>query len=271
MKMKRNRIVAFLLLFLTAGIIHTHGQVQVSGDLVLIGRGMSGESYEGSIRLDNIGDTAEEVRVYLKDFSFSAGHGSSYKEPGTDARSNASWIDFFPNILNIAAGARAEIGYRVRIPEDEELTGTYWSMLFVEGVPEEKEVPESEGKFTLSITQVVRYGIQLITEIGDTGHAAVGFENPALHLKKKPGSLELDVVNTGSLWLMPSFSCTLFNLSGIELSRIEAEQKRLYPGTSTHVVFGLPELDPGRYRALVLADGGGEKLFGANYTLEIEE
>jgi hypothetical protein len=171
----------------------------------------------------------------------------------------------------MAAGAEAEIGYRVRIPEDRDLSGTYWSILFVEGVPEEKELPESEDKFTLNITQVVRYGIQFVTEIGDTGYADIGFEQPSLNIEGGAGELTVDVVNTGTVWLRPSFSCTLFDLTGAELAVIDGGEKRLYPTTSTRVIFELPALDPGRYRALVLVDGSGENLFGANYTLEIEE
>ena len=266
-----KKLAGFSLLLLVL-LSHTAvGQVQVSGDLILFGRGMPGDSYQGSIKLENGGSEAEEVLVYMNDYFFSADGGTVYSEPGTNERSNAPWIEFFPNILNIAPGADAEVGYRVRIPEDGELAGTYWSMLFVEGVPKETELPESKDKFIFSIQQVVRYGIQMITDIGDTGYVDVGFENPSLTLENGTGELSATIVNTGTVRIRPSFSCIVFDLSGVELAVIEGGEKRLYPGTSTRSVFNLPALDAGRYRALVIADGGGENLYGANYTLEIEE
>ena len=159
----------------------------------------------------------------------------------------------------------------MKIPDSEELAGTYWSLLFVEGVPDDTRRADSDEKLTLSIFQVIRYGIQIVTEIGDTGTASLAFNNTILNQDDHSNNLEIDVENTGSIWLRPFFSCTLFDLLGTELAVIEGGEKRLYPGTSTKAVFKLPVLKTGKYRALVIADGGGDNLFGANYTLELEE
>ena len=271
MQGRLSKIAAALVLLLSAHGQPLLGQVQVSGDMTLTGRGAPGGSYEGVIKLRNIGGKAEEVRLYLKDYLFFSAGTSIYDEPGTNERSNALWIEFYPNIINIAPGAEAEIGYRVQVPDDKALTGTYWSLLFVEEVPGTADVPVSEDKFTLSIRQVVRYGIQIVTEIGDTGFFALEFQNPALNLQEAAGMLSVEVVNTGTIWLRPKFSCRVYDLLGTELALIEGGERRLYPGTSARAEFSLPSLDAGRYRALVLADGGGENLYGANYTLEIEE
>jgi hypothetical protein len=246
-------------------------QVQVSSSLTLVGREMPGGSYEGSIQLKNLGNKAEEVRIYMKDYFYFADGRSVYEAPGSNERSNALWIEFFPNILTIAPRAEAEIGYRVQIPDRPELAGTYWSLLFVEEVPTQTDTPKSEDSFTLSITQVVRYGIQLVTEIGDTGYGLLAIENPAVNQEDQRNALEIDVINTGTIWLQPTFTCTIFDLLGNELEVVEGGEKRLYPGTSAKLAFRLSELVSGKYRALVLADAGGENLFGANYTLELEE
>jgi len=247
------------------------GDIQVSGSLTRIGLGIQAQSYEGSIELHNIGKNAEEVRVYQKDYRFFADGQALYEEPGANDRSNAPWIEFSPNILSIPAGGTAEIGYHVEVPDDDELNGTYWSLLFIESVPDKTDTPGSQDKFTLNIRQVIRYGIQLVTEIGETGTIQLGFVNPSLIEEDNRYSLAIDIENTGTVWLRPEFSCRVFDLSGIELDVIHGGEKRLYPGTSTRAIFKFPFLKAGTYKALVLADGGGENLFGANYTLKIED
>lgn len=258
-----------ILLFFSATALF--GDIQVLGSLTRIGSGNPGESYDGSIDLQNVSDETVEVKVYQKDYRFFADGRVLYEETGAHDRTNAPWIEFSPNILAIPAGQGAQVGYRVRIPDSNELIGTYWSLLFIEGVPNDTGEKKDNENFTLSILQVVRYGIQLITEIGDTGSVALDFVNPILDDADGLYTLAIDVENIGSVWLRPEFSCTLFDLSGAELASVDAGDKRLYPGTSTRAVFNLPSLAVGTYRALVLADGGGENLFGANYTLKIED
>jgi hypothetical protein len=44
---------------------------------------------------------------------------------------------------------------------------------------------------------------------------------------------------------------------------------RIYPGTSIRQKIRLGSLEPGNYRALVILDGGGDQVFGAEYQLAL--
>ena len=72
----------------------------------------------------------------------------SYEEPGTAGRSNASWIRLGQSIVEIPPGSRISVPYRIQVPDDAGLVGTYWSMVMAEmlGSIDEAEPSESSGK-----------------------------------------------------------------------------------------------------------------------------
>ena len=51
-----------------------------------------GESYIGSIVVRNLSKQDQPVRIYQTDYRFFADGTSHFDDPGTTARSNASWI-----------------------------------------------------------------------------------------------------------------------------------------------------------------------------------
>jgi hypothetical protein len=264
----KKSIILSLLLLITSGVF---AQVQVSSNLTIIGTGRPGEAYEGVIKLQNSGEKSENVKIYQRDFLFYADGLTTYDEPGTAPRSNAAWITFSPNFVTIPSGGSVDVGYRVQVPDYEELSGSYWSLIFIEEIPGELEAQTEDGKYTLSISQIVRYGIQIITEIGGTGYAELAFVNPLLSSTDGRKTFSIDIENTGEIWFLSEFSCTIFDLLGEKLELISGNKARLYPGTSVRVVFELPDLNSGSYRALIVADGGGDNLFGGNYTLKFDE
>jgi hypothetical protein len=195
-----------------------------------------------------------------------------YAEPGSEERSNAAWITYTPNLVTMPAKERSEVSYRVKVPADATLDGTYWSLILVEGLPPaaKEEEAETEG-MTLKFRQVVRYAIQIVTTVEGRARPQLKFSNTRLVAKEGLRTLQVDVANAGGLWIRPAFSVRLFDLLGKSIVELAQPAKRMYPGTSVRVTFELPNLNAGTYKALFVADGGNEDLFGANYTLKIGE
>lgn len=173
----------------------------VSSGLTVAKVVLPGEKTGGVIVLTG-GESAETVRIYQTDYMFYADGRNEFGKPGSAPRSNASWITYVPNQLILQPHGRAEVSYQISVPNDEDLRGTYWSVIMVEPVP----------------------------------------------------ALYVDLTDP----------------SGRPLGRYEGGKLRIFPGCSVRYAVDLGPLKPGKYNALVIADCGEDKVFGARYVLEVK-
>jgi len=199
--------VFFLVFILFLMSAQTEAEVGISSGLSQEREAQIGETYRDTIIIRNNGNRPQEVKIYQTDYLFFSDGTNIYGEPGKDLRSNANWITFSPHRLIIPPKETATINYTINVPDDKSLMGTYWSMMMVEGIgeehPEASTHPE-EGKVLLGITQVVRYGIQIITHIEDTGSRELKFTETKLLAKEDEGRIfQIDLENTGERWLVP--------------------------------------------------------------------
>jgi len=235
-----------------------------------------GEVYRGIIFLQNPGEEPQEVKLYQPDYIFFCDGTNIYGEPGENPRSNAKWITFSPERVVIQPKDRTEVHYTVRLPDDKALVGTYWSMIMVEGIG--KSSPEAEAAKPLTdkpkavVRTVVRYGIQMVTNIGNIGTRKLKFlETKLLKEDDEKKILQVDVENVGERFLRPSLWTELYDEKGNYIGRFEGARLRTYPSTSVRFRIDLSTVPKGKYKALVVADCGGDDLFGATYDLVFQE
>ncbi len=258
---------AALVLVLLAGV--SHGGIAVDG-LVHEQVSGSGETYTGIVTVRNAVGEPRRARLYQKDYLFYSDGTNVYGEPGGDERSNASWITFSANYVEVPGEGSVEVEYTVKVPADESLLGSYWSLLMVEELPA-GSAGDAEGAATQhsSVTQVLRYGVQMVTHIGSTGETAVTFAGKTL-VRAEDGTrtLMVGVENTGERSMRPRLWVELHDPSGGRLGRFESEPRRLYPGTSVRFEVDLTDAPSGSYQALVVVDNGDEHVFGAQYGMD---
>lgn len=259
-----------LLVSLVAGAALDAG-ISVIGELSREATLQPGAKTEGLIILRNNAEQPQEVKVYQTDYLFWADGRNQYGEPGATPRSNARWIVHTPQQLTLPGQGSGSVSYTIQVPSQEELHGTYWSMLMVEPIPTETlKPPKSEkDKVTIGIQPVVRYGIQMVTHIGDTGTRNLKFVDKQLLVKAGKRTLHLDLENTGERWLRPLVWAELYDEQGISLGRFQAGRLRIYPGCSVQYCIDISDVPAGNYRALIVADDGDEYIFGAQYDLEL--
>ncbi len=270
MKMKASIIFAVLFFLLVP--FSTYATISVVGALTQERKSEQGELYHGSIYIKNVGDEDEKVKVYQTDFLFSFDGINKYGEPGEDPRSNADWFTLSTKELRIPSGQISEVSYTVEVPADKALAGTYWSMVMVQSVQEnirEQGVRE-EGKVKVGISETIRFGIQMITNIGDTGTRKLHFLHSMLLKEEQSTILQIDAENTGQRKLSCLLYADLYDENGKYVGRFEGGILGIYPGTSVRFGIDLGKNLSGTYKTLVVADCGGNELFGANYTLEIK-
>ena len=259
---------AVLALVLLAGACH--GGIAVDG-LVHEQTAGPGETYTGTVTVRNAAAEPRRARLYQKDYLFYSDGTNIYGEPGGDERSNAPWITFGANYVEVPGQGSVEVEYTVNVPDDASLLGSYWSLLMVEELPPGSE-DDGTGRAAVqqsSVTQVLRYGVQMVTHIGNTGETAVTFAGKTL-VEAGDGTrtLMVGVENTGERSMRPHVWVELHDPSGGRLGRFESAQRRLFPGTSVRFEVDLTDAPSGTYQALVVVDNGDEHVFGAQYGMD---
>lgn len=252
----------FVVLFLVP-FASCWGQIAIPGQLTHQFMVEPGGSYTGTIEIVGNSNDRVQLSITQSDYLFFSDGENTYVEPGTVERSNAGWITLsLPTNLALGSNETISIPYRIQVPNEPSLIGTYWSVVLVGPV-----VPPGEAG---TIQQILRYGIQIVTHIGDTGERRI--EVTAARIQEEDGNkiLETDVVNTGERWVrLAVVWAEIYDTDGTRVSRIDAAGKRLFPGTSVRFRFDLPDLEQGQYRALVVFDNGDEYVWGAQYHLEL--
>ena len=259
----------FLLLFFFIQTGFCFAGVSVVGSLTREIAVNPGDRFEGIVLLKNTGQDPESVRIYKTDYLFHADGKTYYDEPGSTPRSSAAWLSFSPNRLTVYPTETVSVHYTGRVPDDPNLKGTYWSLLMVEPMVMDPEEEQKKPK-TLGIKTVIRYGLQMVTHIGNTGDRKIRFPEKKLVTEEGKTLLQVDMENIGMRGLNPAVWVELYKEDATLLGRFESGRLRIYPGCSVRHKMNLTQVPKGRYRALLIADNGDESVFGAQYDLELK-
>ena len=199
----------FLLLFFFIFTALCFAGVSVVGSLTRETAVNPGERFEGIVLLKNTGQAPESVRIYKTDYLFYADGKTFYDAPGSAPRSSAAWISFTPNRLTIYPTETVSVQYTGRVPDDPSLKGTYWNLLMVEPMVMDLEEEQKKPK-TLGIKTVIRYGLQMVTHIGNTGDRKIRFPEKKLVTEEGKTLLQVDIENIGMRGLNPTVRVELY-------------------------------------------------------------
>ncbi len=231
-----------------------------------------GSTYTDTITLKNTGTEAADIKLYHTDFRQTADGSYFYPESETLERSNAGWIDIAPLRFSIPAGEQYVIDYTITVPNNQNLEGTYWSMLMIEPVPEgSAESPEFDpDKVQLGVQTVVRYGFRFITHIGSSGTLQPKIIDAALRDIEDRTELHIDIENMGTKLLDIDIWVELYTASGEFVGKFEGDDGGVLPGSSRRYSIDVTDVESGEYTALVVMDSGNNNVFGANLDLSID-
>lgn len=259
-------ILTFCLMF---GGPSTALAFSVEGGLTRWHQLQPGGNYSGVISLRNDGDSTEEVRIYQTHFSYQADGQLDFENAPKTSRSNREWITVSPEQVKIPPQSQIQISYRVTIPNRPGLGGSYWSMVMVESIPEGvlEPVQTEDQSVTFMIQPVFRYGVQVITDIGNQATGAIDFQNSSLVRSPNGYELIMEVAGKGEKVLEPQLWVEIFHPENGSLGRFLGEAFLLHPGCSTTGKIPLPNLEKGTYQALIVADNGGDEVFGMQVDL----
>ncbi len=274
--MKKSFLCWIFVLSLSLLFLGEHQNVFASGDIKVLGSLTQekvvggGESYNGAIIIKNAGGSPCKVKIYQTDYLFYADGSNSYGLPGSNPLSNAKWVALSTAWVTVPAGQTAPVNYSVQVPKNPDLRGTYWSLIMVEPVEAAGDNPGVKGKYVLGLQTSVRYGVQIITDIKDTGTRSIAFLNKKISAENGNKVFQFDIKNTGERWLNPTVLVQLYNKNGKSLGTFGSEKKRIFPTCSVRHKILLPDIPKGEYKAVVIVDNGDQYVFGANYEMIIQ-
>lgn len=265
----KNLTLKFLLFFLLvfAGQSVIYGSIVVLNGLTHEQTINAGESYKGTIDIQNTADIERTVKVYLRDYLFNYKGESTHDAPGTVERSNSGWITFNPELMNLEPGEKATIEYQVNVPNSDSLRGTYWSVIMIEGVIP----PDTSNTNTgVTINTAIRYAVQIVSNIGNTGTSDLQFLGLELAKDGQNNIINVVVENTGERQLRPEIALELFDEKGNSAGVIKSERRKTFPGTSILTTLNLEGIEPGKYTGVLVADCDEDHVFGTNVSFELE-
>jgi hypothetical protein len=256
----------FCIIFLI-NVTSARGGIVVVNGLTKENTVQTGSSYRGSVSLQNPGSKVQSVRIYLKDYLYNYKGESRHDPPNSHKRSNAGWISYNPEMITLKPGETSAVNFEVNVPAGDSLRGTYWSVLMIEEIAP-PDTSSNEGSIT--ITTSVRYAVQIITNIGNTGISDMKFSDFKLEGINGSNNLHVAVENTGERILKPQMNLELFDESGSSAAVIKSDPRKMYPGTSIMTTLDLDGVNPGNYQGVLVVDCGEDRLFGTNLSLEIK-
>ena len=263
-----RRAVLLVLAVVLAGPVTA--QIYVEGSLTQRVELEPGGSHSAGIVVRNVGDEPAEVRLIQYDYRRSNLGDRYYTQPGSIERSNADWISITPRRFSIPAGEDYTISYVLTVPSDDSLSGTYWSMLIVEPVPDQSpESSEYDAEETgVSITTVLRYAILFVASIGSSGTIQPEITGAVLTLQEGTPVLGVDVSNSGTRILDINVWVELYDAAGTFTGRWDGSEASVLPARRYPIP--LDDVPAGSYTALVVLDCGENNVFGASIPVQIE-
>ena len=260
------KFYAIVIALIASSVFQCSGNIIVLNGLTHENTCEAGQKYRETIEIQNTGGSEKSVKIYLRDYWFSHTGQSKHDPAGTMLRSNASWITHNPELVTLSPNEKTTINFEVATPNSDSLTGTYWSVIMVEGITPPDTTNSNRG---VKINTAIRYAVQVITNIGNSGKRDLQFLGIELANNQDQNILNIAIENTGERILRPEVSLELFDEQGNSLGIFKADHRKTFPGTSITSSIVLEGIKQGNYNAVLVADCDEDHIFGTNFSLEI--
>ena len=262
-----KRILLLITLILQFSFLHA-GIVILNG-LTHSYQVENGKVYKGKVAIENTGTSPQAVKLFLQDFAYHADGTINYTALRTNKRSNGEWIKLNTNLVTLKGKEKTEVLYEITVPNQTAAPGSYWSVIIVEPV---EEIKPSEHKAGVSITSVIRYAIQIITDY-ETEKAKPNLKFESVKVEKQEGkqTLKVAIANHGNLYCKPTASVEIYNSkTGEKTGTYSSLVMGLLPDTSKTFYIDISKVPIGQYNATIIATDEEENAFALNVELEVK-
>ena len=185
-------------------------------------------SYDsGEINVENIGDEAADIHVYLEDWIYSKQDGSKEFLPkGTNRLSCSNWINFYPADFTLKPKTSQKLRYTVTVPEG--VQGGHFSVMFFETGGGTIEQANEKGE-SVSVKVYNRLGALFYVEPQGTVKKSGEIKNIKVDQKLNDLTVELDFLNTGNTDITAKGTFNVIDQEGYVYARGEFDPVYTFP------------------------------------------
>jgi len=248
---KMKKLAAFAVAILALGCVGQALQInQIEFDLKVD----PGKTYTLSFQVRNDAQVSQTITVYLGDWDRSPTGEHRYYPPGTLERSLCEWLTVVPTRIVLAPGETGQITATLTVPspEERELAGTYWGMIFVQGEPRPMEV---EGTVVMAVE---RFGVKVYATVAGTARTAGVVRKVEAQATSDGVLVKIEYQNTGNVHQEVGGTVRVIDRKGDIVQEKEVEPAPVLPGAERIFEVTLPALPPGIYQVQAMLDYGGE-------------
>lgn len=229
----------------------------------------NGKVYKGKIAIENTSSNTQNVKLFLQDFTYHADGTLNYTELHTNNRTNGNWIKLNTNLVTLKGKEKTEVFYEITVPNQALDPGSYWSVIIVEPVD---DIKPSDNKPGVNITSVVRYAIQVITDIEtEKAKPDLKFENVKVEKEEGKQTVKIAIANNGNLYCRPTASIEIYHRkTGKKIGTFSSLTMGLLPTTSKTFPIEISKVPPDQYTATIMATDEEENAFAINVELEVK-
>lgn len=262
-----KRILLLITLILQFSFLHA-GIVILNG-LTHSYKIENGKVYKGKVAIENTGSNPQSVKIFLQDYTYHADGTINYTALRTNKRSNGEWLKLNTDLVTLKGKEKTEIFYEITVPNQALDPGSYWSVIIVEPV---EDIKPSDGKPGVSITSIIRYAIQVITDF-ETEKAKPDLKFESVKVEKQEGiqTAKVAIANNGNLYCKPTASIEIYNRkTGAKVGTYSSLTMGLLPNTSKTFYIDISKVPPDKYKATIIATDEEENAFALNVELEVK-
>ncbi len=239
--------------------------VVVQNGLTHIHKLNSGDVLLGKIVLKNLSNKPERVSIYQNDLEVLCSGVVNYNKSGSNPKSLFEHISINTSDQTLAPNEEYEVSYKINIPSIQNLKGSLWTLIMVEVA---EPISEQKVEYGVSIGSKIRYGIQVIANVGENDANKYSFKDVKLVKNENEKKIEAVLSNEGDFLINPVLDVQIFDEKGTMVKEIKMPSKKLYPNNCQKFDIDISSLSTGKYNVILVSEANDESI-GVNINLEI--
>tara|TARA_R110002050_G_scaffold116847_2_gene233395 strand:+ start:43159 stop:43950 length:792 start_codon:yes stop_codon:yes gene_type:complete len=256
------------LIFFIFCIYNAQSSVVVLNGLTHVYKGISGDVIIGEVILVNNSNIEQRVTFDLNDAIFSCSSNRFFTNETTHSQSSKDW--FRAELMNKTLMPKEKYIYKytITIPNDQNIKGSFWSMLMVNI---EKPIKEEALNNNVGLDTKIRYAVALLTNVNSYDEVNLDFKNIDFNEDSNSAKKELNVKIFNESLFIEGVRLTLevYNNEGIKIYESITDRNMAFPGFCKDYQLDISDLPQGEYECVLIADSR-EEFLGANITLTID-
>ncbi|KYG74927.1 hypothetical protein EV198_0562 [Roseivirga ehrenbergii] len=254
----------FLTLVLIASLASSaFASVTIINGLTHMYNGNSGDVIVGEIVLINGSDIEQRVKFSINEAIFSCGANRVFTEMNPHLQSSSGWIDSGVTERLLLPRERYVHKFKITIPKDQGLKGSFWSVMMVYV---ERPIKEEMLNNSIGLNTKIRYAVGLLTNVNGFDEPNLDFEQVQLDEKTGKRALGIKMKNDGAFIEGVKLSLEVYDSKGNKVKVLETDRNLVFPGVCKDYIIDISDLPEGEYQCLLLAEARKEYV-GTNISL----